>query len=622
MRRRTGFIVAAAAAAVLLGPQPASAAYVPRGLQFSPVEVKFTDDHVYSIGGLTTTYHNVLDMRFDGYRCGDGVPADKWVLGYAGSRGTGIVHEDGYIINPDGTKWPWDNTAGNFGGILTPGQSGLLAPTGYSGLVKAVIQAPSPTQTTLTVTHTYDFDQTYTESQTVPLALVRNPDCPDIYKIELKAWIPKDHVVDPTNPLPMPYDLVVRPGCYTPPTALERAGTMVTTQFRGDGHTGYDGTYRVRPWVSFAWNGYHISNFNKSDDPSDYGTTHLDWTYKIGDTVSARCTTEGTATTATIGSQVGENAFELAIESPNPMVIGAPDIDSHVTGQIDSSDAIHFKYLTDLFPSHGVQVYRNNELLATEIVNDPSCLSDSLMLSPVGALVVLAGLTSPTNQGTFDIMPDDSGKLDVSPSRLCNSWQLNITGSSGGGKRELAAARSILVAPVTAGNVGTYVTLAEAVKAGLVAASTSAGLTQIASDATQPVAVKVDGSGIVVDATTVSGGNVSAHNSYGPVNGELVAKAGGTVAVTANGRSVPAEAPDTAPPVTRATVKRHGKNAVVTFRATDASGVLTTYVTVAGNRAKVIRNTLRIRTKLLRQVRYFSIDVFGNRERLRRLPAR
>ncbi len=69
------------------------------------------------------------------------------------------------------------------------------------------------------------------------------------YRVELKAWIPHEHVVDPV------------PG-------------VTNSQYRGDNHRGYDGSWRVMNWVEFDWDGKKISGFRGGDN---YGTSHRDW---------------------------------------------------------------------------------------------------------------------------------------------------------------------------------------------------------------------------------------------------------------------------------------------------------------------------------------------------------
>jgi hypothetical protein len=215
--------------------------------------------------------------------------------------------------------------------------------------------------------------------------------CPVHVVVELQAWIPKQAVVDPVQPTPVPYTAITRclPDCYTPPTAADRLLTTVSTSFRGDGHDDYDGTYRVRPVAEFdAWAEQEqigpyptydsptgpakVTSFRKSAS-SDYGETHLDYVYRFRGR-TARCERSATATRETSVAQVADTRVRMTLSSRNPL--GAPQILAALTPPIDSAVEIDTRnipeplttsgmtldYTTDEFPSHGIRVYEDGEI--------------------------------------------------------------------------------------------------------------------------------------------------------------------------------------------------------------------------------------------------------------------
>jgi hypothetical protein len=196
------------------------------------------------------------------------------------------------------------------------------------------------------------------------------------YKIELKAWIPHAHVVDPED----------IPGGEK-------------TYFRGDNHAGYDGGYRVLSVTAFDWDGSKISRFRGA---GFYGDTHRDHydggTFKGADV--------DTATSATTQKVAGADAVEMGIESANPLVrVWAPDIDSSLKATMVGNGMV-LNYSTDGFPSHGIRVFRDGQVVMTKIVHDASGIP---ALGNAGALNVLNGLTTTTAVGVILVPPPDTG---------------------------------------------------------------------------------------------------------------------------------------------------------------------------------------------------------------------
>ncbi len=225
------------------------------------------------------------------------------------------------------------------------------------------------------------------------------------FKVELKAWIPHSKVVDPEEHL--------RAGNWLDTLGFGHSiGLDYEYQsfYRGDNHTGYQGSYRVLSVMEFDWDGNQMFNFKHS---GHYGTTHRDYNFQlIKDNIwpipdltllQSNGSDNDTATTATNGMG-GANMFRLGMASANPLVLTwAPDIDSFVYGFISNQPGnpqLVLRYQTDQFPSHGVAVYKDGKSLTQKVVKDAS---SKLALGPIGAAVIGKGLTSKTNTGNIKI---------------------------------------------------------------------------------------------------------------------------------------------------------------------------------------------------------------------------
>ncbi|MEL6867191.1 MAG: DUF4157 domain-containing protein, partial [Bacteroidota bacterium] len=194
----------------------------------------------------------------------------------------------------------------------------------------------------------------------------------DHFRIELKAWIPHRKVVDPEETVRASNILDLWIGSIPSPIDME-----FESFYRGDNHNNYVGSYRVLSVAEFDWDGSNISGFSQS---GTYGATHRDYSYEVFidnvwpiPNVSLYTTTgteTDTATSATNGSKLSSNSFDLGLASANPLVMTwAPDIDSDLTGTINTSGSagpvLSLDYMTDGFPSHGIRVSKNGSILTT-----------------------------------------------------------------------------------------------------------------------------------------------------------------------------------------------------------------------------------------------------------------
>src|SRR5205085_11594974 len=132
-------------------------------------------------------------------------------------------------------------------------------------------------------------------------------------------------------------------------------------------------------------------------------------------------TEEATAANTTNGAQTGQTSFALEMATANPLVSGAPDIDSTLSGSVAGNGALTLSYQTDLFPSHGIAVSRNDDAPWNVIVNDASCLSSGDVRGIGGMARVAAGLAHPDNQGAITWNVGNAGTpAQTIPSQLCN----------------------------------------------------------------------------------------------------------------------------------------------------------------------------------------------------------
>jgi hypothetical protein len=240
------------------------------------------------------------------------------------------------------------------------------------------------------------------------------------YRIDLKAWIPQAKVVDPEQPISLSYltAAVIHFPCYTP-SFLLIPFTIVTTDYRGDNHVGFDGSYRVQSTVEFDWDTKKILNVTVLPDPdSHYGTSHLEATYSNFLNTNTCVLATGTATRSTAASASG-SSFNLTYSSANPLVRipFTPTIDGLLSGTIAANGTINLNYRTDLFPSHGFRVTKDGSAQRTDTVSDASCLLTTLGIP--GLAFIGAGLSAQINSGSRTVAPGDSGLTASTRSRLC-----------------------------------------------------------------------------------------------------------------------------------------------------------------------------------------------------------
>jgi hypothetical protein len=264
------------------------------------------------------------------------------------------------------------------------------------------------------------------------------------------------------------------------------------------------------------------------------------------------------------------------------------------------------------------------------------------VLGAGGAATILRGLTSHSGSGKITASTSAAGgDLADVPSRLCSETQVEWKGgggqSGGGGasgqwpsshtrSRNLLAGRAqrssagdpeIVILPPE----GRPLKLSAAAERGLVTIIPSVGVPTFVADPAANLRVRINEPHAWAQVRPIVNGVAQRPLQFGPTAKPLTVRAIAEPSAVSGGRRVRPVRPDSKPPRTTATVRAVGKRAVVVFSATDDTAVGATFVRVGRETPRVSRGRLRVSRRLLNRVRFFSVDVHGNKERVRRLRA-
>jgi hypothetical protein len=268
---------------------------------------------------------------------------------------------------------------------------------------------------TLTVTDSDGLTGTASVLVSVALGL-------DHYKLTIQAWIPFDEVVDPLNPTALTKAAAVALGinlCDFATLMVPGLGSIVEDTFQGDGHSGFDGGYRVQQTLAFDWDGQKIQNFSGQ---AVWGATHrliTQFPFPAQPDHRIHCVQTATANSSAIGQQLSDITFHANISTGIPLIPKAPPIVVAVAGDMKPDGSVHLVYQTTEFPSIGIRVERDGTILDTNIVSDAACLQPHQVLGPLGAIKLFRGLTHVDNFGEITIAPTMSGSNESVPSALC-----------------------------------------------------------------------------------------------------------------------------------------------------------------------------------------------------------
>ncbi|WP_028060513.1 hypothetical protein [Candidatus Solirubrobacter pratensis] len=503
----------------------------------------------------------------------------------------------------------WQPTSG--AAILLDADGGLNdAALDAGGTVTATAAGDLPQHAVSSVQGSSTIDTDTRSSSTVTLTPVVHH-----YEVQLQGWIAQPHVVDPLTPVPLPYLAVaLTGGCMY----ITNFDSFVASTFHGDGHAGYDGTHRGLEVAQFDWDGSRITNFAEH---GDFGVTSRDMVYHGPLGESWPCSQTGRATKAASAAPVGDSDFQLKLSAANPLIPLdlAPTADQELAGHIDPDGTLRLHYDADLFPSAGLRVLRDGQELGTYVINDTSCVPEPDMLGPLGLGLLTRGLVSHDVHGSVTVAPADAHALRVDRSPLCATpapVALDVISNGGAGAIRIGtpAANGSAAAAARAHSM----TLAAAQRQGLLTATARGGHVLISMPADTRLSVVADRRGAVAAISTTARTTV-----YGPAHTNLVVTADRTGPTVRDGsRRLAPHPADRTPPRTHARVTRHGHIATIHLTATDRSGVATTVAALGSHPVRLRRDSLRIPATSLRRARFFSIDVFGNREAPRRVAGR
>lgn len=442
---------------------------------------------------------------------------------------------------------------------------------------------------------------------------------PAHYHVELKAWIPVAHVVDPLAPYPVPAQVYLHPLCQFPGIFV-LGGTVMFSQYRGDNHAPYPGGYRVLSAFDFDWNGHNLVN---ASVPSyaHYGTTHLD-KVQIDPLSTTTCVDQQTATSATSGAATGATSFSLSYSSANPLQPFAPTIDGTLRGTMSPSGTLSLSYDTDLIPSHGIQVTRDGIRILQAVVNDASCLGSSNLTGATGLAVFAWGLTHEDDHGSISVPAQTPGSVTSSPDLMCSGsyWATELVPNPiiATASRSLA----VRVAAIHGGRVGRFIPLNAAVRAGLVSILRVGRGLAIVSDRRHPVAIKVlGGAGAIV--AWGAGKGATGLRFYGPIRGPVQITLGRAYVVRdRRGRRLGALS--LAHGVPRVTVTRHrraGHLDELVFQARCRACIASIRVIEHNHHVATVRGyRLDLPARLLRGARFVVVDRLGRASSLLKLP--
>jgi hypothetical protein len=250
------------------------------------------------------------------------------------------------------------------------------------------------------------------------------------YVIEVRSWIPLQRVAHPMFPNPYSWDKsLARPYSDLSPNCVimpedEQKFTEVSATFRGDGHKGFDGTYRLADRIEFDYDGQSISNLTVTPGFAHVGETHEDKRYTVvgmSDPHPAReCTRVGTAPDRS-GATASGRTFQVSYSGSNPLVPAAPAIDHAINGRFRDNGTILMEYTVTNFPSSGLRVTRDGIEIANVMTNDASCLTEESAAGKVGAARLGYGLIT-TRTGTFDIDYRSPVRLTIQSALCSGLW--------------------------------------------------------------------------------------------------------------------------------------------------------------------------------------------------------
>lgn len=240
------------------------------------------------------------------------------------------------------------------------------------------------------------------------------------YIVELRDWIPFAAIVDPGQPVRLPFRStlegpyeILSPNCWTPPVDKWNR-TIVESAFRGDGADGAG--YRIRRVIEFDFDGKAITNLTDMPIAQPVGTTYRDKKYidLITGAVVHRCSESGVATQQRTLTKESATTFAADMSGSNPLVPGAPSIDNDVRIAAHADMSLTVEHTVTQFPSASAVVQYDGERVFAASVS-AACVDP--VTGAAGALKIARGLTSHSTL-TYEVKPEP-GQIYSQDSSLC-----------------------------------------------------------------------------------------------------------------------------------------------------------------------------------------------------------
>jgi hypothetical protein len=257
------------------------------------------------------------------------------------------------------------------------------------------------------------------------------PQLPERYKLELKAWIPQPELVDPVHPFPLPLNGSTPDSCLR---VTNRPGWQ-ESDFAGDDHTGFDGGARADASLQFEWDGSRMSAPDPSRAPA---FSHRHWLWRFDPVAlghqkrcsqGRRVTDHGIAVLngdnkAVVTANAGDALFDLPGTGSNL----APPLQAELTGSFTSPTSLRLSVYATYFPSFAVRVYKNDQLIYENVLQDGSCVPGGPSNGVGAAAVLTALLATGANHGPFVVATDLGHPVRLSAP--CKFGSLNALASA------------------------------------------------------------------------------------------------------------------------------------------------------------------------------------------------
>jgi len=199
------------------------------------------------------------------------------------------------------------------------------------------------------------------------------------FEVQIKGWIPHKRLPD--------IEQVLLGG-----VTLGMSRAFFEMFYGGDDHHGYDGTHRALTVAFFDWDGSQITNFFWMGDKG------ITTKHRVNIWTGRDNRSEQRSIGEVKGEQLRKDQFRLSFSVKNPMLPlnVSPYIDFVATFTV-SNRGIQVQYTSDQFPSYGIRIAQDGQIISTRIVKDVRNVAANDATGPSIALE----MTRHTNSGSY-----------------------------------------------------------------------------------------------------------------------------------------------------------------------------------------------------------------------------